>query len=83
MEIPNKAKPAIIDELTNLIKKGVLMCRHWGDFTLTQRLLVLRSNTNVTHKVTPASDGTGRTEDKVKGRHIANGYGQSRSHYGR
>ena len=82
-EIPDKARPAIIDELTNLTKKGVLTGRHWGDLTPTQRLRVLRSHTNVTHKVTPASDGTGRTEDKVKARHVASGDGQNRSHYSR
>ena len=36
--IPEKAKPAIIDELTNLIKKGVLTGRDWGDLTHSQRL---------------------------------------------
>ena len=45
-EIPDKARPAIIDELTNLTKKGVLTGRHWGDLTPTQRLRVLRSHTN-------------------------------------
>ena len=29
------------------------------------------------------SDGTGRTEDKAKARHVANGDGQNRSHYTR
>ena len=80
-EIPDKARPAIIDELTNLTKKGVLTGRHWGDLTPTQRPRVLRSHTNVTHKVTPASDRTGQTEVKVKARHAANGDGQNRSHY--
>ena len=82
-EISDKARPAIIDELTNLTKKGVLTGRHWGDITPTQRLRVLRSHTNVTHKVTPASDGTDQTEDKVKARHVANGNGQNRSLYSR
>ena len=35
------------------------------------------------HKVTPASDGTDRTTDKVKARHVANGDGQDRNHYSR
>ena len=42
-EIP--AIAGIIEELTNLSKKGVLTGRHW---------------------VTPASDGTGLTTEKVK-----------------
>ena len=67
-EIPTIARPAIIEELTNLTKKGVLTGRHWVDLTPTQRSRILRSHTNVTHKVTPASDGTGRTTDKVKAR---------------
>ena len=77
-EISYKAKPAIIDELTNLTKKGVLTDRHWGDLTPTQRLRVLRSHTNVTHKVTQASDRAGWTEDRVKARHVGNGDGQNR-----
>ena len=44
---------------------------------------MLRSHTNVTHKVTSASDGIGRTEDKVKARHVADGDGQNCSHYSR
>ena len=73
-ETPDKEKPAIVDDLTNLTK-GVLTGRHWGDLTPTQRPWVLRSHNNVTDKVTPASDGTSRTEDKIKARHIANGDG--------
>ena len=80
-EIPTIARPAIIEELTNLTKKGVLTGRHWVDLTPTQRSRILRSHSNVTHKVTPASDGTGRTTDKVKARHVANGDGQDRNHY--
>ena len=63
-EIP--AIAGIIEELTNLSKKGVLTGRHWADLTPTQRSRILRSHTNVTHKVTPASDGTGRRTEKVK-----------------
>ena len=62
-EIPTIARPAIIEELTNLTKKGVLTGQHWVDLTPTQRSKILRSHTNVTHKVTPANDGTGRTTD--------------------
>ena len=36
-EIPTRARPAIIEELTNLTKKGVLTGRHWVDLTPTQR----------------------------------------------
>ena len=82
-EIPTIARPAIIEELTNLTKKGLLTGPHWVDLTPTQRSRILRSHTNVTHKVTPASDGTGRTTDKVKARHVANGDGQDRNHYSR
>ena len=82
-EISDKVKPAIIDELTNLTKQGVLTGRHWGDLTPTQRLQVPKSHTNFTPKVTSVSDGTGRTEDKAKARHVANGDGQNRSHYSR
>ena len=63
-EIP--AIAGIIEELTNLSKKGVLTGRHWADLTPTQRSRILRSHTNVTYEVTPASDGTGRTTEKVK-----------------
>ena len=82
-EIPTIARPVINEDLTNLTKKGVLTGRHWVDLTPTQRTRILRSHTNVTHKVTPASDGTGRTMDKVKARHVANGDGQDRNHYSR
>lgn len=82
-DIPNEALPAVIDELTNPIKKGVLIGRRWGDLTPTQRLRLLRSHTNVKHKVTPASDGNDRTEDKVKARNVVNGDGQDRGHYSR
>ena len=44
---------------------------------------LLRSHTNVTHKRAPTSDGSGRTMDKVKARHVANGEGQDRNHYTR
>ena len=66
-EIPTIARPAIIEELTNLTKKGVLTGQHWVDLTPTQRSKILRSHTNVTHKVTPANDGTGRTTDDGRG----------------
>ena len=80
-EIPTIARPAIIEELANLTKKGFLTGRHWVDLTPTQCSRILRSHTNVTHKVTPASDGTGHTTDKVKAGHVANGDGQDRNHY--
>ena len=82
-EIPLQARPAIIDELTNLTKKGVLTGRLWEDLTPNQRKRILRSHTNITHKRAPTSDGTGRTMDKVKARHVANGEGQDRNHYTR
>ena len=66
-EIPTIARPAIIEELTNLTKKGVLTGQHWVDLTPTQRSKILRSHTNVTHKVIPANDGTGRTTDDGRG----------------
>ena len=81
-EIPTTARPIIIEELTNLTE--VLSSRHWiVDLTPSQRSRILRSHTNVTDKVTPASGGTGRTTNKVKARHVANGDGQDRNHYSR
>ena len=83
MEISFQARPAIINELTNLTKKGVLTGRLWEDLTPNQRKRILRSHTNVTHKHAPTSDGPGRTLDKVKVHHVANGGGQDRNHYTR
>ena len=80
-EISRQARPAIIDELINLTKKGVLTGRLWEDLTPNQRKRIRRSHTNIPHKRAPTSDGTGRTMDKVKARHVANGEGQDRNHY--
>ena len=82
-EILTIARPAIIEELTDLKKKGVCTDRQWFDLTPTQRSRIVRSHTNVTHKVTRASDGTSRTTDKVKARHVANGGSQDRNHCSR
>ena len=38
---------------------------------------------NVTQKVAPTSDGSGRTKDKVKARLVGGGDGQDRNHYTR
>ena len=78
-KISLQARPAIIDELTNRVLTGQL----WEDLTPNQRKRILRSHINITLKRAPTSDGTGRTMDKIKARHVANREGQDRYHYTR
>ena len=78
-KISLQARPAIIDELTNRVLTGQL----WEDLTPNQRKRILRSHINITHKRAPTSDGTGRTMDEIKARHVANREGQDRYHYTR
>ena len=82
-ETPLQAKPAVIDELSNISKKGVLTGRLWEDLTPDQRRRILSSHINVTNKLAPNSDGTERTMDKVKVRDLTDGEGQDRNHYTR
>ena len=82
-EYPTEAEPAIIEELTNLTRKHVLTGRYVHSLTAEQQTRVLRSHMNVTRKVVPISDGTGRTKDKLKARHVAGGDGQDRNLYSR
>ena len=82
-EDPVQTEPAIIKELQNLIDKTVLRGVHLHQLTPDQRRRILRSQMNVNKKVTPSSDGTERTLDKVKARLVAGGNGQDRNHYSR
>lgn len=82
-EIPELAEPAILLELSNLLKKRVFTGRHFHSLSKTQQASVIRSAMNVTQKVAPTSDGSGRTKDKVKARLVGGGDGQDRNHYTR
>ena len=80
---PEQSEPAIMQELQNLTDKLVLRGVHTENLTPGQRSRILRSQMNVTKKVTPSSDGSGRTLDRVKARLVAGGDGQDRNHYSR
>ena len=76
-EIPDLAEPAI------LLKKKVFTGRHFRFLSKAQQTSIIRSAMNVTQKVAPTSDGSGRTKDKVKVRLVGGGDGQDRNHYTR
>ena len=82
-EIPHLAEPAILLELSNLLKKKVFTGRHVRSLSKAQQASIIRSAMNVTQKVAPTSDGSGRTKDKVKARLVGGGDGQDRNHYTR
>jgi len=75
------AYTAIDQELNNLREKEVFRGVHIDDLTAVQRKRIVRSAMNITRKVTPASDGSGRTFDKVKARLVVDGSKQDRSLY--
>ena len=82
-ENPVETAPAILTELQNLTKKKVFTGRHLHELSDFQRKRILRSQMNITRKVAPNSDGTGRAADKVKARLVAGGDGQDRNMYSR
>ena len=82
-EIPELAEPAILLELSNLLKKMVFTGRHFMSLSKSQKDSIIRSAMNITQKVAPTSDGSGRTKDKVKARLVGGGDGQDRNHYTR
>ena len=78
------AEPAIMLELTNITKKGVLMGRHVRDLTPKQISGIIPSHMNITPKYSPTSDGSGRTIlSKAKARLVAGGDHQDRNMYSR
>ena len=79
----NKAEtgPAILLELTNLTNKSVFRGRHLHDLTPLQRKNIIPSHMNISVKVAPTSDGSGRTRDKVKARLVGGGDRQDRAQY--
>ena len=81
----NKAEtgPAILLELTNLTNKSVFRGRHLHDLTPLQRKNIIPSHMNISVKVAPTSDGSGRTRDKVKARLVGGGDRQDRAQYTR
>ena len=82
-ENPVETAPAILTELQNLTKKKVFTGRHLHELSDFQRKRILRSQMNITRKVAPNSDGTGRAADKVKARLVAGNDGQDRNMYSR
>ena len=82
-EIPELAEPAILLELSNILKKNVFTGRHFMSLSTSQKNSIIRSAMNITQKVAPTSDGSGRTKDKVKARLVGGGDGQDRNHYTR
>ena len=71
-DCPEIAGPAIILELTNLTRKKVIRGRHLKDLTEAQRRKIIPSQMNITSKVDPTSDGTGRTPTtRAKARFVA------------
>ena len=83
-DCPEIAGPAIILELTNLTRKKVIRGRHLKDLTEAQRRKTIPSQMNITSKVDPTSDGTGRTPTiGAKARFVAGGNCQDRSPYTR
>ena len=78
------AEPAIMLELSNITRKGVLMGRHMRDPTPTQINGIIPSHMNITPKYSPTSDGSGRTIlSKAKARLVAGGDPQDRNIYSR
>ena len=83
-EIKDIAEPAIMLELANITKMGVLRGRHLRELSPTQVKKIIPSQMNVTTKVDPASDGQGRiVTTKAKARLVAGGDRQDRSQYTR
>ena len=82
-ENKTETEPAINQELSNLTKKMVFRGRHFHDLTPLQKKNIIPSHMNITIKVAPTSDGTGRTRDKVKARLVGGGDHQDRNHYTR
>ena len=83
-EIRKTTEPAIMLELSNITRKGVLMGRHMRDLTPTQINGIIHSHINITPKYSPTSDGSGRTIlSKVKARLVAGGDRQDRNMYSR
>ena len=83
IENKTETEPAIQLELSNLTQKAVFRGRHYQDLTPSQRSNIIPSHMNITVKVAPTSDGTGRTRDKVKARLVGGGDRQDRNHYTR
>ena len=76
--------PEIIFELTNLTRTKVIRGRHLKDLSEAQRRKIIPSQMNITSKVDPTSDGTGRTPTtKAKARFVAGGHCQDRNPYTR
>ena len=80
-EDPKRYLPPILQELTNLVRKGTFHGRHWDSMTQEEKRSVIRSSMNVTTKVTPASEGGGRAFDKDKGRLVFDGSQQDHNQY--
>ena len=83
-EIRDIAEPAIMLELDNITKMGVLRGRHIRELSPAQVKKIIPSQMNVTTKVDPTSDGHGRiVTTKAKARLVAGGDRQDRSQYTR
>jgi hypothetical protein len=78
---PGQALPAIQLELRTLLMKKVFRPRLASEMSEAQERSIVRSQMNVTRKVSPASDGGGRAFDKTKARLVVDGSRQDRSAY--
>jgi hypothetical protein len=70
---PAKALPAIIKEITGLLKKDAFHGLHFADLSERARKGIIPSGFNLNRKFLPSSEGQGRVEDVYKGRLVGNG----------